>query len=179
MLRSIHWPHHCAERSPLSSGISILYCTISHFRKISQASSQRSWSSSPISHLIILHICKSEQPTVCWLLFIVHVTQHHNFCLGIICILCVNLECFRVFLLIFNFIIKMSLELQLKSVLHIYCKYARLFKSLGSVRLVFKEINTFILWEDIKSITSDSKDIYNATKYFYFKWMLLFWTFNS
>ncbi len=75
----------------------------------------------------------------------------------------------------------MSLELQLKSVtvLDIYYKYARLFKSLGSVRLVFKEMNTFILWEDIKSITSDSKDIYNATKYFYFNWMVLFWTFNS
>ncbi len=47
----------------------------------------------------------------------------------------------------------------------------------GSVRCYFKEINTFIQQEYIKLIKSDTKDIYNFTKGFYFIEMLFFWNF--
>ncbi len=43
----------------------------------------------------------------------------------------------------------------------------------------FKEMNTFIQHWCIKLIKSDSKDIYNATKDFDWKLILLFWTFYS
>ncbi len=44
-----------------------------------------------------------------------------------------------------------------------------LFKSLGSVSVYFKLFDTLIQEGCIKLIKSESKDSYNATKYFYFK----------
>lgn len=66
--------------------LALLSYTIWHFNKISQTLSWRLWRS------ILLNIGKFEQPAVCRLLFILHVTQHHSVFLGNIHILCVILE---------------------------------------------------------------------------------------
>ncbi len=56
-------------------------------------------------------------------------------------------------------------------------------KSLGSVRFFWcwKKLISFNFNQQghIKLIKSDSKDIYNVTKYFYFKSVIFFWTFYS
>lgn len=52
----------------------------------------------------------------------------------------------------------------------IYTVFQLVFKSLGSVRILFcKEINTFIEQGSLKLIESGSKIIYIVTKYLYFK----------